>query len=85
METVMITEDWTREIDQSHSIIRAANIAALAECRNKGLSCAAAYIALMQECMENYARLQNSDHEAIRQIREFLDEWEAEAGDQHPH
>ena len=85
METVKSTEDWQREIDQSHSIIRAANIAALTECKNKGLSCAAAYIALMQECMENYAQLQNSDHEAIRQIREFLDEWEADAGDQQTH
>lgn len=67
-----------QEIDAAHLIIREANIAALQQCNEKGYGCVAAYQALMQECMENYARLLGSDREAIWHIRDFLGQWEAE-------
>lgn len=74
----MENDHWQQEIDAAHRIIREANIAALQQCNEKGYGCVAAYQALMQECMENYARLLGSDREAIWHIRDFLDQWEAE-------
>jgi len=74
----MGNDHWQQEIDAAHRIIREANIAALQECNKRGYGCAATYQALMQESMENYAKLLGSDREAIWHIREFLDQWEAE-------
>lgn len=74
----MDQELFQQEMDAAHLIIREANIAALLHCHEKGYDCAAAYQALIQECMENYAKLLGSDHEAIRHIRDFLDEWESD-------
>ncbi len=70
-------EEFRKESDASHLLIRKANVAALKKCRVQGYSCAAAYQALWQESAEQYAKLVGSDLEAIRQFREFLDDWEA--------
>jgi hypothetical protein len=70
-------EEFRQEMDAAHLVIRKANIAALKKCKKQGYSCSATYQALWQESAENYAKLVGSDLEAIRQFREFLDDWEA--------
>jgi hypothetical protein len=42
----------------------------------KGWELVAGSRAIMHEGMANYAQRLGSDHEAIRQIRDFLDQWE---------
>ena len=61
-------------MDEAFQIILNANVAAMEECRDKGLACAPAYLALFRHASERYIELVESDEEAIRQIRGVLDE-----------
>ena len=72
---------YNPDMDAAHFVVRKANVSAVLECRNKGYSCAATHQALWQECAEKYADMLGSELEAIRQYREFLDDWEASVKD----
>ena len=62
--------------DMPYNAIRELIDNALDEFGSQGWELVALSRAMMYECMEGYARMLGSNHEAIRQIREFLDQWE---------
>ena len=71
------------KLDEAYKIIINAHISALNICKDRGISVVDAYHALIQNSFRSYADILGDDAEAIRQIRELLNEWEVELTTEH--